>query len=211
MEPNENRRRFERRTELIAALVMAVATVCSAWSAYQATRWSGVQAIHFAEAAAARVKAARLQGRAERLTTIDVGVFLQLAQAYFSGDQKLFEFLLERQRPEMKVATDAWLATRPLKNPDAPPTPFAMPEYRVAVAQQATETTQLAEIRTAQAKEANQRGDNYVLLIVLFASVLFFAGVGSKLESRKLRLGFVLASGTVLLATAAVLITFPVH
>ena len=31
--------------------------------------------------------------------------------------------------PEFKPAVDAWVATRPLKNPAAPPTPFAMPEY----------------------------------------------------------------------------------
>jgi surface polysaccharide O-acyltransferase-like enzyme len=36
--------RRDRRVELLAAIMVSIATVVTAWSAYQATRWSGDQA-----------------------------------------------------------------------------------------------------------------------------------------------------------------------
>jgi hypothetical protein len=62
-----------------------------------------------------------------------------------------------------------------------------------------------------RAKEANQRADNYMLAVVLFASALFFAGISTKLELLNARravlgLGWVLFLGTVIL-----LATFPVQ
>ena len=36
--------REERRFELIATIILAVATLTTAWSGYQSVRWNGVQA-----------------------------------------------------------------------------------------------------------------------------------------------------------------------
>ena len=46
----------DRLVEVISAAVLALATIASAWSAYQATRWGGVQAAAFAEAGALRAE-----------------------------------------------------------------------------------------------------------------------------------------------------------
>lgn len=46
-------------TEIAAAILLSIATVLTAWCAYQATRWSGVQSIRYAEASAARVESTR--------------------------------------------------------------------------------------------------------------------------------------------------------
>jgi hypothetical protein len=55
-----------------------------------------------------------------------------------------------------------------------------------------------------------QRASNYVLTVVLYAVVLFFAGISTKLASRRLRI-VMLASGFVVLAAAiAWVATFPV-
>jgi hypothetical protein len=44
----------------------------------------------------------------------------------------LSDFLYGRFPPALKTATDAWLATRPLQNPEAPSSPFVMPDYQVS-------------------------------------------------------------------------------
>jgi hypothetical protein len=54
----------------------------------------------------------------------------------------------------------------------------------------------------ATAQRANQIGDNFVLVAVIMASVLFFAGVGTKVKERRIRLvmllgGLALFSGGV--------------
>jgi hypothetical protein len=62
-----------------------------------------------------------------------------------------------------------------------------------------------------RAKDANERADNYMLALVLFASALFFAGISTKLSTYNARLitlglGWVLFLGTVIW-----LATFPVQ
>src|SRR5690349_17820256 len=50
--------------ELLATVLLSWAALGSAFSVWQATRWSGVQAIEFANASAARVEAVRAFGNA---------------------------------------------------------------------------------------------------------------------------------------------------
>ena len=105
------------------------------------------------------------------------------------------------------MAVKAWLATGPLANPAAPASPFGMPEYALEATAQADALLAEAEQKASAARRANQNSDNYVLTGVLFALVLFFAGISSKLERRRNRsimmalaiLGLVTGIATVLL------------
>jgi len=56
--------RFEKRLEIIATLLLAFATVGSAWSAYQAKRWGGVQMFRLIASNGARSEAVRLSDKA---------------------------------------------------------------------------------------------------------------------------------------------------
>ena len=94
-------------------------------------------------------------------------------------------FLYGRFRDEFRPAVEAWLASRPLANPDAPRTPFAMPEYRLQAQDRAEELEQRAEGFVTQARTANQNGDNYVLMTIMFALVLLFAGISTNLDNRE--------------------------
>ena len=78
---------------------------------------------------------------------------------------------------------EEWLATEPIANPDAPATPFEMDAYSSPGAVEAETLRARADQLAAEARTANQNGDNYVLTTVLFASVRFFAGVSTKLAS----------------------------
>lgn len=62
----------DRWIELLAASVLALATIASAWSAYQATRWGGVQGAAFAQAGAARAESVRASDLADADLIIDV-------------------------------------------------------------------------------------------------------------------------------------------
>ena len=58
---DELAQRFDKTDwiELGAALLLALTTIMAAWTAYQATRWVGVQANAFSSAGAARTEAAQ--------------------------------------------------------------------------------------------------------------------------------------------------------
>ncbi len=136
--------------------------------------------------------------------------FTQWVNAYANDDQRLVRFYFQRFRPEFKPAMRAWVATHPLKNPAAPPTPFAMPQYKLAEAEKAKELLATADSEGAAARQSNQRSDNYVLAVVLFAAALFFAGISTKLRgsghrTALLALGYLLFFGTLIWV-----ITFPV-
>ena len=125
------------RVELVATVLLAVATVATAWSGYQSTRWNGEQAKAGGRANALRIESAKAAGLANTQSGVDVATFTQWANAYSLRQTELADFYFKRFRPEFKPAVDAWVATRPLKNPAAPPTPFAMPQYRLAARAQA--------------------------------------------------------------------------
>ena len=80
----------------------------------------------------------------------------------------------------MRRAVEAWIATKPRTNPNAPSTPFAMPVYRVAANAEVERQRALAAASFAKAQEAEEQADQYVRLTVIFAAVSFLAGISTK-------------------------------
>ena len=97
-------RRLHPHLELLATILLAIAAVATAWSSYQSSRWSGVQAIDFSRANAARVESTRASTEAGQETQVDVLTFTQWVNAYAVGDTKLSDFYYERFRKEFKPA-----------------------------------------------------------------------------------------------------------
>jgi hypothetical protein len=198
------------RVELVATVLLAVAAVATAWSGYQATRWNGEQAKASSRTSALRIDAARAQGLAEAQKQVDVATFIQWVDAYAQNQTELTEFYVARFRPEFQPAFDAWLATKPLTNPDAPKTPFVMPQYRLAAEIEAERLDGEAEVSAAQVRRNIQRSSNYVLGVVLFSVALFFAGTSTKLTDPRLR-AFALGVGCVVfLGTVVWIATSPI-
>jgi hypothetical protein len=202
--------RLEGHLELLATVLLAVAAVATAWCSYQATRWNGEQAKASSRTNAIRIDAARAQGLAEAQTEVDVATFIQWVDAYAHEDTELVDFYFKRFRAEFKPAVQAWLATRPLRNANAPLTPFAMPQYRLAATVEADRLDAEAEVSAATVRRNIQRGSNYVLGVVLFAVALFLAGMSTKLRSPGLRASLLVCGYAVFLGTAIWIATFPV-
>jgi hypothetical protein len=198
------------RVEFAATVLLAVATVATAWSGYQSTRWNGEQAKAAARANALRITSAKAAGLANSQAGIDVATFTQWVNAYAQDQNELATFYFKRFRKEFRPAVAAWVASRPLKNPNAALTPFAMPQYKLAARAQSEHLDAEAGAYTAQALRNLQRASNYVLGVVLFASALFFAGISTKLTSPKLRLAMLVAGCAVFLLTAAWIASSPV-
>ena len=196
--------------ELGATVLLALAAVVTAWCSYQATRWNGEQARSAASASATRFQAVRASDLANAQTEVDVATFTQWVDAYAQGETELADFYRARFRPEFAPAVEAWIATRPLVNEDAPLTPFRMPEYQLAARDEAAQLDKDAEVLAADVRQDIQRASNYVLGVVLCAVALFFAGISTKLTAPALRLTTLLVGCTVFLGAAIWVSTFPV-
>lgn len=198
------------RVEVLATVLLALAAVATAWSGYQATRWNGEQAKAASRTNAIRIDAARAQGLAQAQTQVDVATFIQWVDAFAKGERQLQDFYFRRFRAEFKPAVEAWLATRPLENPDAPLTPFAMPQYRVAATAEAERLDAEAEASAAVVRRNIQRASNYVLGVVLFSVALFFAGTSTKLTQPRLRAVAVGVGSLVFLGTLVWIASSPI-
>jgi hypothetical protein len=197
-------------TETVATVLLSVAAVAIAWSSYQATRWNGEQAKAASRTNAIRIDAARASGLASAQTEVDVATFIQWVDARAHRNTELATFYRTRFRQEFKPAFAAWLATRPFTSAGAPPTPFAMPTYRLAATAEAERLDAEAEVSAATVRRNIQRASNYVLAVVLFSVALFFAGMSVKLDAPGLRKAALAVGCLVFLGTVAWIATFPV-
>ena len=80
-----------------------------------------------------------------------MATFTQWVDAYAQHQTRLADFYFKRFRPEFKPAVDAWIATKPQQNPNAPLTPFAMPQYQLAARAEANRLEAKADASSAKA------------------------------------------------------------
>ncbi|MBU4176000.1 MAG: hypothetical protein KKB90_03765 [Actinobacteria bacterium] len=197
---------------IVGAVLLSLATVATSWCAYQSARWSGVQTIQFAESNADRTKATTSYSIGAQTAAYDATITIELVKLYFDQDWEALEFISQHlARKEYLPAIEAWANTNPIENPDAPRTPLDMQEYNNEWLDTGDELMESSEKKTAQAKESNQKSDNYVLMTVMFASVLFFAGISSKFVAKWLQFFFLGFGGLLFITALTVMLTQPVH
>lgn len=206
--PAERRRaRIRQRVELLLAL----ATVATAWSAYQSARWGGDQNRHRARAAAAGIKVAKFTNLAEQRLALHATLFSQWAAAYTGGNAKLADFAFARFPEPLKSAAVAWRATRPFDDPTAPATPFVMAEYALPESAEAARWEATGESESAAAEAADDLSDRYVLFTIIFASVLFFGGISGKFDWLAIDVAVLAFGAVALLAGVAIMLATPMR
>ena len=204
--------RGERLLELYAILLLSLTTLATAWSGYQAARWSGEQSQSFARASTMRIKAQAQSTLAGQLRIDDLVMFNSWLDAREAGDRELAAIYRRRFRPEFVPAFDAWMAQRPFRSRSSVPIPgpLYMPEYRLSETARSAELDARADELYREGTTAKTNDDHYILSTLFFAAVLFFAGISLRLDWRPLRYG-VLAMGSVLLLVGVgYVLTLPV-
>ncbi len=196
--------------EAYSAVLLSLATIATAWCAFQASQWDGEQAFLLNAASAEGRQSSLWTSLASQRGMLDGIIFMNYVGAVAAGDDSLAAFYQDRFRPALKVAVDAWLATSPLRDPAAPPHPFVMPEYRLAEDSVASFHATESTLRTAEAREVDRHSDVYVLLTVFFASVLFFGGIATKFSSPPARKGILAVGTLVFLVAVGTLLTLPI-
>lgn len=178
----------DRRLELVAAIILGVAGILTAFCAYKAALTDGDA----------------LKGyTASAVTTSDSNAFFNEAFSTFTSDQALFlqyQLLVEndqgdlasaiRERlfsPELEAGMAEWEQI-PAGAPDEPPTPLDTESYVVPAQEQAIALTEEAQAQFAEAQAFDDAGDKFELASVFLAVALFLAGVGSLFRVRKVQI-----------------------
>jgi hypothetical protein len=201
--------RRDRWIAIVEALMLSVVALLAAWSGYAAAKWGTESSLSLARASGARNQANLDQVQATQIRTLDSVYFNAAETAYSSGNARLFALAVRRLRPGYKPAFEAWLATHPLKNPNAPPDPSYMPQYVIPQDTQARTFDARATAYFNQGESAAATADKYVRLTVLLAAVLFLVGIGSRFPVRPARYGLVGIAGVVLVISLVQLAGLP--
>ena len=222
------------KIEFIATIVLAVAAVLTAWTALQSAKWSGDQATHFSQAGASRTESVRFDSRATSIILLDEQTFLQWGQAIQAEILAFQTHGIERSDPmtydpehptasgyffslfreEFRPRVSEWLegggpVNQSGSNPFVPLNEYL--EETVPAAAESVRLAQVADENAALAAIDNQNSDDYVLTVVVLASVMFFAGVSSKMKSR-LNLNLMVGLSTLMLVWAVIrLANLPIH
>ena len=191
--------------ETVVIIVLSITAVLTAWCGFESSKWSGEMSIAFSQASSARIEAARQEGMANAARQADLSIWGVYVQARAQGDAALATYVERRFTPHFEVAYRAWIAERE-------PTlgPFRMKEYVPPGTTEAAAADQRADGRFADALRNNQRADNYTILTVLFALVLFFAAASTRLGRPRAQWVLLGVAITFLVIAMVILATFPI-
>lgn len=201
-----SKKRHRSVIDVVGVLVLSSVAIITAWCGFEASKWGGEMSIAFSQASSARVQAANADGQARDARMFDLVIWANYVQAVAEDKPKLVEYIQARFTPAFAVALKAWDAGGRVEA-----SPFASPAYVPAGTLEATELNAKADAKFAQALENNQRGDNYSLLTVLFALVLFLTAMSQRARvawATWVLLGLAI---TVALTGVAILATFPIR
>jgi hypothetical protein len=174
--------------EPVAALLMALATLSTAWCSYQSAAWTRKSNRLLNQFNALERKAGLLTMQGTQQATIHAAMFMQLLAAQQAGNEKLVNFYVERFPTDVRKAYDAWLAQKPLENPNADPHPFVPKLYEPRGTREAADANTKAANNQQEAGAAGTISGQYLANTVLFAAVLFFASASGRFEQRRVRL-----------------------
>src|ERR1700729_1622588 len=129
--------RHSRIIQISEAVLLALVTITAAWAGYSAARWGTASRVDIAQSSTLRNLATRDDLTALSLRDFDASTFNAWFIAFtLNSPQK--EAVAERRfRPAFRVAFNAWMATDPVHNPNAPPGPTYMPQYKQPIQAQA--------------------------------------------------------------------------
>jgi len=200
---------WEEVVEILEAFFLAIVAITTAWSGYQAARWDGREAELYAQASTMRIRADQLLTLGGQQRLLDVTTFNTWIEARFERRPELTALYERRFSPEYKLAFDAWLATEPFSNPEAPPGPSFMPEYVNPQLERGAELNELATRRFEEGTVARSRADDYIRTTVMLATVLFLIALSQRFRVRRVRYAVLGVAGGLMIFGLVTVLTFP--
>jgi hypothetical protein len=176
---------------VIEASLLALVALVAAWSGFSSAKWGTESRLKLAQAATARTEAATDQVAALTYRNFDSSTFTAWFVAYVAGDPVKMAVAERRFTPNFRAAFDAWMATDPETNPNAPQGPTYMPQYKQPYAVLGTALNNKADRLYSEGSTDGAHSDAYVRVTVYLALVLFLLGISGHFAIRGVRIGLI--------------------
>ena len=207
--PERRRQSTNRLSEMLAVLLLGIATIGTAWCGYQASRWNQEQSEVAREGSDLRVEANREFGLATQSVVYDANLVAQYAKAVVDGDTELQEFFRRTLfRPAFLPVLERW--QQAIADGGTPPNLLEDRDYLDSQLAGYQETQAAAEAKDVEAEDAGDNGDDYVLNTLLLAAALFFAGVTTSFKMQLARLMLIAFSAVLIAYCLSRIATLPV-
>ncbi|WP_051695160.1 hypothetical protein [Caulobacter sp. UNC358MFTsu5.1] len=198
-----------RLVETVTAVVLSVAGLMASWASHQGAIWNGMQSVHFGRANFERGAASRARFEGDMVRSVQIDLFSDWIEAKSRGNDALAQFYRTRMPANFHDQFEAWLATRPLDDPKAPPTPFAMTGYRTPGFEEAERAEKEAETQFALGEAASRTSYAYNRAGVVLATAMFFGGIGQVFRQTSVRFTLAAVSIVTWLIGLQMLLTIP--
>lgn len=174
------------RLQALTAVILSLATLMSTWCGYQAARWSAEQSTMQSVADTAERQAAENTLAGLQIRTQDGLIILEYWRAMRTGDERASTTLFAHMRPELQRAVEESISEGILENPSVPG-PLQQESYVLQSETLASAQRHTAHTASSQAVVSGYRSNEYVLLTLMMASVLFVGGISTTFSRKSVR------------------------
>lgn len=185
------------KLELVAAILLGLAGLLTAYAAYYGGLAGGDAIKGYSEAAISRNEANGYYADYGQKVAQDTNIFLQYAIAAQAGNDTSAQFIRDRLfSPELETAYVAW---EKLEGDNDVPTPLDTPDYVLE-----DFTTYQQEFAKSQkefddAATKDDLGDNLDLASIFLAVALFLAGIAALFKVRRISIALLCGSAVVII------------
>jgi hypothetical protein len=195
--------------EIAEAIVLAIVAIATAWSGYQAALWTGKQSEAYGLANRYRTQSEGAQTFANEERLYNASTVVEWLKAEAGGNKMLAELFERRFLPEFRPAFESWKKTDPLNNPNAPPGPFYMPEYRSAKSEESAKLAGQATETFERGDQAREHSDQYVRVTVTLATVLLLMAISQRFKVHGVRVSLAVVAVLLLCGPIYRILTLP--
>lgn len=90
--PEQRAEIYKKRIEIISTILLALATIATAWSGYQSSRWGGEQTAHSSNALRAIVRSGHFTNLAEQKSSLHANLYSNYEEALSLGNTRFADF-----------------------------------------------------------------------------------------------------------------------
>ena len=198
---------FKDRVEQIIAVMLGLAAIITAWTAFQSSQLGDKVQESFSEGIRSSDQASQEYNTAIATDNQDQAIFLEYAKALVSEDEVTATYIQESlMSPELAAAVEWWIEQPDDTGPDSP---FVEenPNWDDSSWNTAADLDVEAQQYFDSARQADADGDEFDLLEVIVTLSLFLFGVASLVRQQKIQVGLAAVGGVILIYSIIMTIT----
>lgn len=198
---------FKDRVEQIIAVMLGLAAIITAWTAFQSSQLGDKVQESFSEGIRSSDQASQEYNTAIATDNQDQAIFLEYAKALVAEDEVTATYIQESlMSPELAAAVQWWIEQPDDTGPDSP---FVEenPNWDDGSWTIAADLDVEAQEYFDNARQADADGDEFDLLEVVVTLSLFLFGIASLVRQQKIQVGLAAVGGIILIYSIVMTIT----